>query len=213
MTQGIDDWPIPQEIDEWPASGVCNTRGSSSPPAEAAASGVAQDEIGVKRVPPRLPDDKRAAILADIQTGTKGRNQIARDHGVSVSTVTKVAKKSGSTDAFDRSQTENATRAAVADSRARRALLAADLLEDASKLRDRAWKAYSYYERGMGGPELVTLDLPPLKEVKEAYVALGVAVDKHVVLERHDATDPGMMGSLLGSLLDGLQRKHGTGDA
>lgn len=164
-------------------------------------------------MPPRIPDDKRAAILADIQAGTKGRNQIARDHDVSVGTVTKIAKDEAVTDAFDRSQVEKATKAAVADSRSRRAQLASDLLDDAEKLRNRAWSAYSYYERGQGGPELVTLDLPPLKEVKEAYVSLGVAVDKHVALERHDATDPGAMGSLLGTLLEGLQQKHGTGDA
>jgi hypothetical protein len=164
-------------------------------------------------VPPRLPDDKRSAILADIKAGDKGRNQIARDHGVALSTVTKIAKDSGATDAFDRTQMENVTRAVVADNRSRRAKLASDLLDDAARLRERAWSAYSYYERGQFGPELVTLDKPPLKEVKEAYVSLAVAVDKHVVLERHDATDPGVMGSLLGTLLEGLQAKHGTGDA
>jgi hypothetical protein len=164
-------------------------------------------------VPPRLPDDKRAAILADIQAGTKGRNQIAREHGVALSTVTKVAKDAGATDAFDRSQMENATRAVVADNRFRRAKLASDLLDDAELFRQRAWSKYKYYERGQEGPELVELEKPPLKEAKEAYVAIGIALDKHVVLERHDATDPGVMGSLLGTLLDGLQAKHGTGDA
>jgi hypothetical protein len=164
-------------------------------------------------VPPRIPDDKRAAILTDVRTGTKGRNQIARDHGVALSTVSKIAKDAGVIDAFDRTQMENVTRAVVADNRSRRAQLASDLLHDAEMLRQRAWKPYSYYERAQFGPELVTLDLPPLKEVKEAYVSLGVAVDKHVVLDRHDATDPGAMGSLLGTLLAGLQEKHGTGDA
>lgn len=164
-------------------------------------------------MPPRIPDDRRNAILADIKAGTKGRNQIARDHDVSVGTVTKIAKDSGSTAAFDRSQMEKATRAAVADNRSRRAKLASDLLDDAERFRARAWESYSYYERGQHGPELVTLEKPPLKEAKEAYVAIGIALDKHVVLERHDATDPGTMGSLLGTLLDGLQQKHGTGDA
>ena len=164
-------------------------------------------------MPPRIPDDKRTAILADIKAGQLGARKIAAKHGVSASTVSKLAKDENVLDAFARSQTENATRAVVADSRSRRAQLASDLLDDAEKLRLRAWKAYSYYERGQFGPELVTLDLPPLKEVKEAYVSLGVAVDKHVVLERHDATDPGAMGSLLGTLLAGLQDKHGTGDA
>lgn len=164
-------------------------------------------------MPPRIPDDKRAAILTDIEAGAKSRNQIAKDHGVSVGSISNLAKNAGLTTAFDRSNVEKATRAVVADNRSRRAKLASDLLDDADKFRARAWGSYSYYERGQYGPELVTLDKPPLKDAKEAYVAIGIALDKHVVLERHDATDPGTMGSLLGTLLDGLQLKHGTGDA
>ncbi|GIM88885.1 hypothetical protein [Paractinoplanes toevensis] len=162
---------------------------------------------------PRIPDEKRAAVLADVKSGEKSRNQIARDHDVSVGSVTNIARAAGMTDAFDRSSVENATRAAVADNRSRRAALASALLDDADKFRARAWGKYEYYERGQFGPELVSLDKPPLRDAKEAYVALGIALDKHVVLERHDATDPGVMGSLLGTLLDGLQAKHGTGDA
>lgn len=164
-------------------------------------------------MPPRIPDDKRAAIIADIKSGSLANREIARKHGVSSGSITNIAKQAGIEGAFERSQTENATRAVVADNRSRRAQLASDLLDDAEKFRARAWGSYSYYERGQFGPELVTLEKPPLKEAKEAYVAIGIALDKHVVLERHDATDPGTMGSLLGTLLDGLQVKHGTGDA
>jgi len=32
------------------------------------------------------------------------------------------------------------------------------------------------------------------------------------MLEKHDSADPGVIGSLLGNLLSGLQQKHGTGD-
>lgn len=163
-------------------------------------------------MPPRIPDDKRAAILADIKAGTKSRAQIARDHDVNPQTVGNIAKAAGTENAFSRLQTEKATRAVVADNRSRRAKMASDLLDDAERFRARAWEPYSYYERGQYGPELVTLDKPPLKEAKEAYVSIGIALDKHVVLERHDATDPGTMGSLLGTLLEGLQSKHGTGD-
>lgn len=138
-------------------------------------------------MPPRLPDDKRSAILADIKTGTKGRNQIARDHGVSVGTVTKLAKDSGSTDAFDRSETAKATRAAVEDNRSRRARIASELLDDVERFRKRAWSPYTYYERGTDGPELVTLDQPPLKDAKEAYVAIGISLQRHAELEKFDA--------------------------
>lgn len=158
-------------------------------------------------MPPRLPDDKRAAILADIQAGAKGRNQIARDHGVALSTVTKIAKDSGTADAFDRTQVEIATRAVVADNRSRRARIASELLDDVARFRQRAWSPYTYYERGMEGPELVTLDLPPLKEAKEAYVAIGISLQRHAELEKLDA-DRGDEGarSMLGDLAEALEQ-------
>lgn len=164
-------------------------------------------------MPPRIPDDKRAAILADIKERKASCRALAKTHGVSTALIRSIAAEAGITDAFSRENVEKATRAIVADNRSRRAALASALLDDADKLRARAWESYSYYERGQLGPELVTLDKPPLRDAKEAYVALGIALDKHVVLERHDATDPGTMGSLLGTLLAGLQAKHGTGDA
>lgn len=156
-------------------------------------------------MPPRIPDDKRSAILADIQTGTKGRNQIARDHGVALSTVTKIAKDSGSTDAFDRTQMEKQTRAAVEDNRSRRARIASELLDDVERFRQRAWSPYTYYERGTDGPELVTLQVPPLKEAKEAYVAIGISLQRHAELEKLDA-DRGDEGarSMLGDLADAI---------
>lgn len=146
-------------------------------------------------MPPRLPDDKRAAILADIQAGTKSRNQIARDRGVSVSTVTKLAQESGNADAFDRSQTKSATAAAQADNRAKRAAEATAAIDAAPLLRMNLLTA----QNG--------------RDAQGWAVAYGIVLDKHSMLEKHDATDPGAMGSLLGSLLEGLQQRHGNGDA
>lgn len=156
-------------------------------------------------MPPRLPDAKRAAILNDITAGKLGNREIARKHGVAPATVTKIAKGAGRADAFERSQVENATRAVVADNRSRRAKLASDLLDDAERFRARAWAPYSYYERGQAGPELVTLDKPPLKEAKEAYVAIGIALDKHVVLEKLDSGTSDAAASLLDAVANGLQ--------
>ncbi len=139
-------------------------------------------------MPPRIPDDKRAAILAEVKAGTKGRNQIARDHGVSVGTVTNIANSAGiGQTAFDRSVSEKATQAVVADNRSRRARIASELLDDVERLRKRAWEPYTYYERGQQGPELVTLEQPPQKEAKEAYVAIGICLQRHAELEKHDA--------------------------
>jgi hypothetical protein len=156
-------------------------------------------------MPARIPDHTRAAILADIHAGTKGRNQIARDHGVSVGTVTKLAQGDGVTTAFDRSETAKATRAAIEDNRSRRARIAAELLDDVTRFRQRAWSPYTYYERGTDGPELVTLDLPPLKEAKEAYVAIGISLQRHAELEKLDAgRGDEAARSMLGDLADAI---------
>ncbi|MBA9003678.1 hypothetical protein [Thermomonospora cellulosilytica] len=125
-------------------------------------------------MPAPLPDDVRAAILADIKAGTKSRNQIARDHGVSPSTVTRLAQTDGLDEAFDRSQTEKATTARVADSKAGRVDHTADLLDLSraalARLRERL--------PDMSDRDLITL--------------LGVAADKHIALGRLDSDDQGL---------------------
>ena len=159
-------------------------------------------------MPARIPNTTRTAILADIHAGTKGRNQIARDHGVSVGTVTNIATKAGiGQTAFDRSASEKATQAVLADNRSRRAEIAAQLLDDVTRFRQRAWSPYTYYERGSDGPELVTLDLPPLKEAKEAYVAIGISLQRHAELEKLDAgRGDENARSMLGDLADAISQ-------
>lgn len=159
-------------------------------------------------MPAPIPEDKRADILDDIRNGGTTRG-IAQRHGVSDFTVRQVAKENGLSDAFSRENTEKATRARTADLAARRAELKASLLDDAEALRQRAWSEYTYYERGATGPEQVTLGLPPLAEVRQAYTALGIAVDKSVALDKHDG-DSGAddARSMLGSLASGLQAAY-----
>jgi transposase-like protein len=156
-------------------------------------------------MPPRISDDKRAAILDDIKAGGNSCRGIARKHGVSDRVVRKIADENGITDAWSRAQTENATRARQADVRAQRTELKAVLLDDVRKLRERAWSPYTYYERGKEGPEKVTLDLPPLGEARNAYTAIGIALDKHIALERIDSDGgadraKGMIGALAAGL-------------
>jgi transposase-like protein len=166
-------------------------------------------------VPPRIPDDTRASILAAVRAGAKGRNQIARDHGVALSTVTKLAKEAGVTDAFDRAQTKNATTAALVDNKAQRVLAARRLIAKAHDLLDQMDQPAIVFN--FGGKDNTyeehQLAKPPVADLRNLMVTAATAIDKHLVLERHDATDPDTMGSLLGTLLDGLQAKHGTGDA
>lgn len=154
-----------------------------------------------------LPPKKRDEILADIQAGEKGRNEIARDHGVSTSTVTGIAKDAGITDAFDRTATEKATRAREVDCKALREQLKLDMLLDAQRLRQRAWAPYQVVVSTPQGAEVVTLTEPPLNEVRAAYTAVGIAIDKSLVLERHDSgsgTDGAK--SMLDALAEGIRR-------
>jgi len=142
-------------------------------------------------MPPRIPDETRAAILADIESSENlSTRRIGARHGVSDTTVRNIAKEAGLTDAFSRELTESATRARLADLAQRRSLLAAGLLDDAEALRERAWAEYEQVLSTGEGIRRTTLDLPPLGEVRNAYAALGIATDKHLALVKHDA-DPG----------------------
>lgn len=82
-------------------------------------------------MPPRLPENIRAAIPTDIRNGNLSARAIARKHGVAQSTVSLIARENAEMSAFDRTKTEAATRAKQAGDRAPRAQLASDLLEDA----------------------------------------------------------------------------------
>ena len=161
-------------------------------------------------MPAPLAPAKRAAILADIEAG-KPRNQIARDHSVSGSTVTKLAR-TVSDEPFDRSQALKATRAQQADNKTKRAQLQSDLLDDAQKLRERAWKPYKIVVGSAEGAEIVQLDLPPLPDVRAAYTSIGIIVDKSVVIEKHDSGDDAEAArSVLSAVLENLTVKHGDG--
>jgi len=156
-------------------------------------------------MPKPLSPRKRNAVLADIKAGQKARNQIARDHGISVGSVTNIAKAAGLTNAFDRSATENATRAHEADCKALRAQLKVDLLHDAQRVRTRIWGKHQVVVATAEGAEIVTLDEAPLSEMRAGFTALGIAVDKSIRLEQHDSDDSAAEAkNLLGSLSDAL---------
>jgi transposase-like protein len=160
-------------------------------------------------MPKPLPARKRAAILRDIKTARdngKSAGQIARDHGVARSTVTKIAADTGNSDAFERTQTAKAARAKQADNKSKRTQLQADLLDDAQALRKRAWSPYQVVVGSAEGAEIVELDLPPLPDVRAAYTSIGIIVDKDRAYEKDKADGDGAENakSMLGRLFTGL---------
>lgn len=125
-------------------------------------------------MPPRLSDELRAAILADIEAGKKSARQIARDHDVSVGTVSKIAKDERVDGAFERSQTKKAVQASTIDYAARRAALAGRQLTLAEKAVEHA------------------IDTLSEASAAQAAVIAGVAIDKHRLLDQYDADTQGL---------------------
>lgn len=124
-------------------------------------------------MPQGKPLDQRTidAILASIDAG-KSRNEAAREHGVSASTVSRIA--AGNARSFDRSRTKSATEAAQADAAADRASLATASLMVAKKALKRMDEAL------------------PKASAKDAAVAFGIAIDKHRQLVDMDRDPEGL---------------------
>lgn len=158
---------------------------------------------------------KIAAVLADLDQ-EKPRNQIARDHGISAGTVTNIARKHGKN--FDRSKTEKATRAVELDNKSRRALLAKRMLDAADQALMDMRSPYIVHDFGFsgygkkdedgeivgGGWEFVTkaLPRPPAGDQRSFMVIAATAIDKSIVIDKHDNVDEGQQAArtMLGKL-------------
>ena len=138
-----------------------------------------------------------------------GRNRIARDVGLSGSTVSGIIRDTGGS--FDRTATAEATEAAKVDAAERRAQLSAALLEDAHKLRAQLWEPVTI--GAFGGRDNVwsetRLAEPTFADKRAILAAVGTAVRDHIRLEQVDA-DGGAAeaGSMLADLMTGLQATH-----
>lgn len=137
-------------------------------------------------MPSRTPEHVRDAILADIRAGQKSCRQIARDHGVSASTVSGLARSAHIPEAFERSHTKNASAARSFDAKAARAELIEQLYGDAQRLRQRAWDPYTTVVGSGDATTLVTLKMPPLRDQQSAYTAIAIAIDKAAAMESRD---------------------------
>lgn len=138
-------------------------------------------------MPPPLDPDKRAAIAQAIRGGGR-RNEVARAHGVSPSTVTTIAKHEGIDGAFDRTATKRATEARNADVAAERARLKQLLVSDAHRLRELLWKPCTVYKFGGKDNTLNSVDLaePDFEGKRNLMTSVGIAVDKVAALEKLD---------------------------
>lgn len=135
----------------------------------------------------RIDNTKRDHILALHAKGL-GCKAIAREAGVSPSTVSKVCNEAGLT--FDRTKTMVATKALVADAKHRRAELAEALLDDAMRLRAQLWepaKAFNFGGKDNTYNE-VQLDRPVFADQLKIIQAAEVAARRHQALIEMDTT-------------------------
>jgi transposase-like protein len=141
-------------------------------------------------MPPRIPDDRRAAILADIQAGGSSKTAIAKKHGVSAHLVDTIAKEAGIVAAWDREQTKKATEARMVDHAARLVKIAGrmaglteNILASFESMTLEEWSRVSPHSRG---------------------IVLGIATDKARDLGPQDDHGDEAAKSMMGAIFAGL---------
>lgn len=162
----------------------------------------------------RLPEEKRQAILDAIEAGvgSRARADIAREFEVSGDTVRRIAEEAGITDAFVRTMTKTATRAREADSAARRSEIAAGLLDDVAFFRAKFRQEWSktVVVPGVGAQRVEADDAEVATGLQRLMTSVGIAVDKHMALEKHDSGDTGAEDakSMLLGVAEGLKSMY-----
>lgn len=137
-------------------------------------------------MPPKIPDDTRNAIIADLKNENGSTREIAARHGVGHASVSRIASDAGL--ALDRSKTKNATEARAADNAASRVRLSARFLDEAHAALDDLHEEHTVFS--FGGRENSynehKLPKPPTGDKRNLMIIAATAADKHMALERHD---------------------------
>ena len=160
-------------------------------------------------MPPRIDDEKRAAILEDIRAKAGSTRVIAARHGVSDASVRNIAKDAGETEAFSREGTEKATRARQADLAALRAEVSEKYLRKASELLDQMSEPHLVYS--FGGKENTyneaVLERAPTGDLRNLMTASAVALDKHLkILATETDSGAATAASMLSGIADALEK-------
>lgn len=153
---------------------------------------------------PPVTDEERAEIRRLHAEGC-GRNEIARQIGRGTRTVSVVAADLGLS--FDRTRTEEATRARMADLAERRTILAEALQGDAERLTEQVWQPAVVFN--FGGKdntyEKREVPEPPAADKRQLMQAAATAIDRSLRLVP-PAEDGGAEAgrSMVGQLMTGL---------
>jgi len=166
------------------------------------------NQYGADHHNPPVTDEERAEIRR-LHAEGHGRNAIGRLIGRSQRTISVQAERMGLS--FDRTMTEEATRARKADLDERRIILAEALQADAERLTEQLWEPTTVYN--FGGRDNVysehQVTEPPAEAKKALMAAAGIAVEKSVKLvPPQDGGGVEGAVSMLGDLAVGLKHAY-----
>jgi len=144
--------------------------------------------------------------LRELHKEGLGRNAIARELNRSPRTISIYAAKMALS--FDRTMTEEATRARKADLEERRVILAEALHTDAEELTERLWQKYRVFNFGGSANTYASkvIDEPPADAQKALMSAAGIAIDKSLKLcppEREDTEGLAAVDQWLRGMMNG----------
>ncbi|MFG1794003.1 helix-turn-helix domain-containing protein [Nocardia sp. NPDC049149] len=152
--------------------------------------------------PGKITSEDQQRII-ELHAQGKGRNEIAELLGVTRATITYWARKLELR--FDESQTAEATAARLEQLKRRRLDLAEMIEAQIPALHQRLWSPVTTYERGLDSMIPITVPLPPLRDVRDGYTALSLALRSFSELltsQSNDtvAGDRSMLSDLFGKL-------------
>ena len=137
----------------------------------------------------RAVDENDYRLVAELHAQGLGRNEIARQINRGTRTVSVIAARLNLT--FNRTMTEEATRARKADLEERRAILAEALQTDAEQLTEQLWQPAKVFNIG-GSANTYTdheVNEPPADAKKALMAAAGIAIEKSLKLVPPDRED------------------------
>lgn len=173
--------------DENMASGDTTRKGGNPTPVDGANQTPAKRGHNGGGRPP--VDSKTRARVRKLAREGMSRNAIAREVGISSSTVTTICQAARPPISFDRRATKAATEARVADLKAERVKLAAKFSQRAAELLDLMDQPHTVVGWYEGVMSTGTIDRPTSADMKNYMTAAGIALDKTLAIERHDSDD------------------------
>lgn len=134
-------------------------------------------------------DSKTRARVRKLARAGKSQAAVAREVGLSRSTVARICAEAKPPITFDRSATQAAVAAHAIDLKAARAELAQKAIRQVHELFGMFTAEHTVTGWYEGVMSTGTIPRPTSGDMKNYATAIGILIDKHLVLIRHDSDD------------------------